>query len=133
MADSVSFEIAGGKELEQAFKALGKRSNEVLLEKLKRAAHAIADRMAAAYVGVSGNPIHRIYVKTGRTNRGNPYASIVVVPGDDRMEINLELGTKRTAAKPWFRSTFRDTKTAEAVKDEVEDAIEQIIKEGSLA
>lgn len=133
MADGMSFKVTGGEELERAFKRLGERSNEVVMERLKRAAHSIADRMAAAYLGVSGRPVHRIYVKTGLSSRGNPFASIVVIPGADRMEINLELGTSRTEAKPWYRSTFRDTKTKQVVETEVQAAIEQIIAEESLA
>lgn len=132
MADGVSFTITGGGELERAFKRLGQRSNEIVMENLKRAAHSVADRMAAAYLSASGKPVNRIYIKTGLSSRGNPYASIVVEPGEDRMEINLELGTKRTEAKPWFRSTFRSKQTQEAVENEVIAALQQIIEEESL-
>lgn len=133
MADGFSFKVTGDKEIERAFKSLGARSNDIVMEKLNRAAHSIADRMAAAYLAVSGKPVNRIYVKTGLSKRGNPYASIVVDPDADRMEINLELGTKRTQAKPWFRSTFRSSQTKEAVEAEIRDAVEQIIKEESLS
>jgi len=132
MADGVSLKVTGDKELERAFKRLGTRSNDIVMEKLKRAAHSVADRMAAAYTAASGKPITRIYVKTGLSSRGNPYASIVVIPGEDRMEINLELGTRRTAAKPWFRATFRSSETQAVAEREMQAAVEQIIKEERL-
>lgn len=133
MADGVSFKVTGDKELERAFKRMGERANEIIIEKLNRAAHSIADKMASAYLAASGKAVNRIYVKTGLSKRGNPYASIIVIPGADRMEINLELGTKRTEAKMWFRSTFRSKETKETAEREVQAAIEQIIKEESTA
>lgn len=132
MVDGVSFKITGQKELERAFRALGARSNEVVMERLRLAAHSVADRMAAAYSAASGNPVNKIYVKTGISGKGNPYASIIIVPGADRMEFNLEFGTSKIKAIHWIRSTFRSAETKAAAEREIQEAIQQVIKEASV-